>query len=141
MEAAIEAWPMPDQGIWEARGEPKHYVSSKLMIWVAVDRGGRLAAQRGERELAQRWAEIADEIHAEILESGVRDGVFRQHYETDALDASPCSSRCSASCPPTTSGSARPCEAIARDLTENGLVLRYRPEDTDDGLQGRRGPS
>ena len=46
VEAAIEAWPHPDQGIWEARGEPKHYVSSKLMIWVAVDRGARLARER-----------------------------------------------------------------------------------------------
>ena len=49
VEAAIEAWPEPDQGIWESRGEPQHYVSSKLMIWVAVDRGARLAAQHRPR--------------------------------------------------------------------------------------------
>ncbi len=88
VEAAIAAWPEPDQGIWESRGEPRHYVSSKIMIWVAVDRGVRLARGAGLDEIAERWQGIADEIHAEILERGCRDGVFRQHYETDALDAS-----------------------------------------------------
>ena len=89
MEAAIEAWPHPDQGIWESRGEPQHYVSSKLMIWVAVDRGARLArGSAASRSSPTEWQATADEIKAEILERGVRDGVFRQHYETDALDAS-----------------------------------------------------
>jgi GH15 family glucan-1,4-alpha-glucosidase len=139
VEAAIEAWPMPDQGIWEGRGEPKHYVSSKLMIWVAVDRGRRLAAQRGERELEQRWSEIAQEFHAEILEKGVRDGVFRQHYDTDALDASLLLAPLLRFLPPRDERIRATVEAISRDLTENGLVLRYRPEMTDDGLHGGEG--
>ena len=88
VEAAIDAWPHPDQGIWESRGEPQHYVSSKLMIWVAVDRGTRLARTFGFEEIAEVWKAKADEFKAEILERGVRDGIFRQHYETDALDAS-----------------------------------------------------
>ncbi len=58
MEAAIAAWPHPDQGIWESRGEPRHYVSSKLMIWVAVDRGARLARGLG-------FDEIADDVAGE----------------------------------------------------------------------------
>jgi GH15 family glucan-1,4-alpha-glucosidase len=87
VEAAIEAWPHPDQGIWESRGEPQHYVSSKLMIWVAVDRGARLARIGGFDALAEEWQAKADEFKAEILERGVRDGVFRQHYETDGLAA------------------------------------------------------
>ena len=62
VEAAIEAWPDPDQGIWESRGEPQHYVSSKLMIWVAVDRGARLARGLGFEELAEEWQAKADEI-------------------------------------------------------------------------------
>jgi GH15 family glucan-1,4-alpha-glucosidase len=139
VEAAIEAWPMPDQGIWESRGEPKHYVSSKLMIWVAVDRGRRLAAQRGERELEQRWSEIAQDFHAEILEKGVRDGVFRQHYETDALDASLLLAPLLRFLPPRDERVRATVEAISRELTENGLVLRYRPEMTDDGLHGEEG--
>ena len=76
-------------GIWEARGEPKHYVSSKLMCWVAADRGCRLADRIGDEARLARWTELAEEIRADILEKGVSDrGVFRQHYETDALDAS-----------------------------------------------------
>ena len=86
---AADTWQLPDQGIWEARGEPKHYTSSKLMCWVALDRGARLAARRGKIELADQWREIANEIHAEICERGIDDrGVFTQHYDTDALDAS-----------------------------------------------------
>jgi GH15 family glucan-1,4-alpha-glucosidase len=61
-ECATAVWRQPDQGIWEARGKPQHYVSSKLMCWVAMDRAGKLADMRGDRELADRWAETADEI-------------------------------------------------------------------------------
>ena len=88
--AASQAWHLPDQGIWEARGEPKHYVSSKLMSWVALDRAGRLAREHGqEASSPSGWEREAEAVQAEILERGVSErGVFRQHYETDALDAS-----------------------------------------------------
>src|SRR4029453_11600845 len=85
-EAASQAWRLPDQGIWEARGEPRHYVSSKLMGWVALDRAAKLAHIRGDPGTESGWRTTADEIKADILEHGVRDGVLRQHYETDALD-------------------------------------------------------
>ena len=62
-------WREPDQGIWEARGEPRHYVSSKLMCWVALDRGARLAERRGHDEHAERWQAVADEIRADILDA------------------------------------------------------------------------
>ncbi len=88
VEKAIECFPLPDQGIWETRGEPQHYVSSKVSMWVAADRGARMAHEAGVPEIAERWEAKADEFKAEILEKGCRDGVFRQHYETDALDAS-----------------------------------------------------
>jgi GH15 family glucan-1,4-alpha-glucosidase len=139
VEAAIAAWPDPDQGIWESRGEPKHYVSSKLMIWVAVDRGVRLARSVGLDEVADRWQATADEIHAEIIERGCRDGVFRQHYETDALDASTLLIPLLRFLPPDDERVRMTVEAIADDLTEHGLVLRYRVEDTDDGLRGEEG--
>jgi alpha,alpha-trehalase len=137
VEAAIEAWPYPDQGIWEARGEPKHYVSSKLMIWVAVDRGARLAQRQGETELAERWGEIAIRVRDEILERGVRDGVFRQHYETDALDASTLLIPLVRFLPPTDERLYKTVKAITEDLTRDGLVLRYKVEETDDGLHGQ----
>ena len=136
VEAAIEAGPHPDQGIWEARGEPKHYVSSKLMIWVAVDRGARLAHRQGEQELAERWGGIAIEIKDEILERGVRDGVFRQHYETDALDASTLLIPLVRFLPPTDDRVSKTVLAIADQLTRDGLVLRYLVGETDDGLHG-----
>ncbi len=87
-KCATAVWREPDQGIWEARGEPKQYVSSKLMCWVALDRASKLAEIRGDSDLTASWRETADEIAADILEHGVKDGVLRQHYETEALDAS-----------------------------------------------------
>jgi GH15 family glucan-1,4-alpha-glucosidase len=67
----MTVWREPDQGIWEARGAPKHYVSSKLMCWVAMDRASRLAMFQGELDLAGQWQAVAEEIRADILEHGV----------------------------------------------------------------------
>jgi GH15 family glucan-1,4-alpha-glucosidase len=139
VEAAIAAWPKPDQGIWESRGEPQHYVSSKLMIWVAVDRGVRMARSLGFEETAGEWQAKADEFHAEILERGVRDGVFRQHYDTDSLDASLLLIPLLRFLPPDDPRLHATVSAIANDLTEHGLVMRYRTKETDDGLHGKEG--
>ncbi len=88
-ECAKTVWRQPDQGVWEARGKPRHYVSSKLMCWIALDRAAQLAHMRGEADLAAEWARIAAEIKSDILERGVdKRGVLRQSYEADALDAS-----------------------------------------------------
>src|SRR5690349_23837305 len=89
VDAALEHWREPDQGIWEVRGEPKHFTSSKVMCWVAADRGAKLARVRESFEVAQRWQEAADEMHADICERGIDErGVFTQHYDTTGLDAS-----------------------------------------------------
>ncbi|HEX2391339.1 MAG TPA: glycoside hydrolase family 15 protein [Solirubrobacterales bacterium] len=139
VEAAIAAWPHPDQGIWESRGEPQHYVSSKLMIWVAVDRGARLARSFGVEQQAAEWEAKAEEIRLEILERGVRDGVFRQHYDTDALDASLLLIPLLRFLPPDDPRIQATVDAIAAELTESGLVLRYKVQETDDGLRGKEG--
>jgi alpha,alpha-trehalase len=140
VRCAERAWREPDQGIWEARGEPKHYLSSKLMCWVALDRGARLAERRGEEELAKQWQGIANEIHAEILERGVDErGVFRQHYDTDALDASSLLVPLVRFLPAGDERVRATVAAIRRELTENGLVLRYRIAETDDGQHGEEG--
>ena len=137
VETAIDVWDKPDQGIWEARGEPKHYVSSKLMCWVAVDRGCRLADRIGDEDRLGRWAKVADEIRDDILAHGVSDrGVFRQHYETDALDASTLLVPLVRFLPPDDERVVNTVKAIADELTEYGLVLRYRVDQTDDGLHG-----
>jgi alpha,alpha-trehalase len=139
VEAAIAAWEHPDQGIWESRGEPQHYVSSKLMIWVAVDRGARLARTFGADEIAEEWERTAERMRGEILERGVRDGVFRQHYDSDALDASTLLIPLLRFLPADDERVRATVEAIAADLTEHGLVLRYKVEETDDGLRGEEG--
>ncbi len=140
VEGAAEAWERPDQGIWEARGEPKHYVSSKLMCWVALDRGRRLARLAERGELAERWERIADQIRGDILEHGVSDrGVFRQHYGTDALDASTLLVPLVRFLPPDDERVRATVRTIANELTDHGLVLRYRPEETDDGLGSAEG--
>jgi len=140
VEAALEHWREPDRGIWEVRGEPKHFTSSKLMCWVAADRGARLARLREERELAARWQAAADEIHADICANGLDGrGVFTQHYGTDALDASVLLMPLVRFLPPDDERVRRTVLAIAEELTDDGLVLRYRPEETDDGLTGAEG--
>ena len=140
VRCAAAAWRMPDQGIWEARGEPHHYVSSKLMCWVAMDRGARLAERRGDAELAESWQAEADVIRAEVLERGVDGrGVFRQHYDTDALDASTLLIPLFRFLPAEDERVRATVKAIREELTEGGLVLRYRPEETDDGLHGAEG--
>jgi GH15 family glucan-1,4-alpha-glucosidase len=140
VEAALENWRKPDRGIWEVRGDPKHFVSSKLMCWVAADRGARLAAIREDDEAAERWAAAAEEIKDDICENGVdKRGVFTQHYETDALDASVLLMPLVRFLPPDDERIVDTVRAVAEELTENGLVLRYRVDETDDGLAGEEG--
>jgi GH15 family glucan-1,4-alpha-glucosidase len=140
VESAWRVWREPDQGIWEARGQPRHYVSSKLMCWVALDRGARLAERRGDEELRETWQARAEEIRADILARGIDErGVFRQHYDTDALDASTLLVPLLRFLPRDDARVRATVTAIRDELTENGLVLRYRTEETDDGLSGREG--
>lgn len=138
-QAAIEAWPIPDQGIWEARGEPRHYVSSKLMIWVAVDRAARMAHQYGNKDQADEWDQIAAGFKEEIIEKGARDGVFRQHYDTDALDASVLLMPLVRFLPPDDERIVATVQAVREGLDDQGLILRYITGETDDGLQGKEG--
>jgi GH15 family glucan-1,4-alpha-glucosidase len=140
VKGAMSVWRDPDQGIWEARGEPKHYVSSKLMCWVALDRGARLAEIEGEQKLAEEWQAVADEIRADILERGVSErGVFRQHYDSDVLDASTLLVPIVRFLPPGDDRVRATVLAIADELEENGFILRYKVDETDDGLHGEEG--
>jgi alpha,alpha-trehalase len=140
VETMLKKWRDPDRGIWEIRGEPKHFTSSKLMCWVAADRGARLAEIRGELEHAARWQSAADEIQADIVENGVDErGVFVQHYDTDALDASLLLVVLTRFLPTDDERVVNTVLAIADELTEEGMVLRYRVDETDDGLEGEEG--
>jgi alpha,alpha-trehalase len=139
-ECATKVWREPDQGIWEARGAPQHYVSSKLMCWVALDRAAKLAEIRGDPSLRDTWRATADEIRADILQHGVdARGVLRQHYGTDALDASALLAGIFEFLPRDDERLRATVNAIAAELTEDGFVLRYRTDETDDGLSGKEG--
>ena len=140
VESALSNWREPDRGIWEVRGDPKHFTSSKLMCWVAADRGARLARIRNDERMATRWEAAAAEMHADICANGVDErGVFVQHYETDALDASLLMLPLVRFLPPHDPRVRATVLAIAEELTENGLVLRYRVGQTDDGFASEEG--
>ena len=136
---AAKVWREPDQGIWEARGKPQHYVSSKIMCWVALDRAAELAEIRGDTALAATWAATADEIREDVLSHGVSKGVLRQHYDTEALDASVLLAAILGFLPGDDERLRATVDAVGEELTENGFVLRYRTEETDDGLSGKEG--
>jgi alpha,alpha-trehalase len=139
-ECASAVWREPDQGIWEARGAPRHYVSSKLMCWVALDRAAKLAALRGDGGLEHAWTQTAEQIREDILTHGMTDaGVLRQHYETTALDASNLLAAIFGFLPGHDERLRASVLAIADELSEDGFVLRYRTEETDDGLSGKEG--
>jgi GH15 family glucan-1,4-alpha-glucosidase len=137
---AEKVWQQPDQGIWEARGAPKHYVSSKLMCWVAMDRAAKLAGIRGDKDLEISWRATADEIHADIMKNGANDqGVLTQYYGSDALDASVLLAAVFGFLPADDDRLRSTVMTIAEELTEDGFVLRYRTDETDDGLSGKEG--
>jgi GH15 family glucan-1,4-alpha-glucosidase len=140
VESALANWREPDHGIWEMRGAPQHFTSSKLMCWVAADRGARLAEIRGDLEYAARWQSAADEIKADICAHALDErGVFCQHYGADALDASVLLMPLVRFLPPDDERIRKTVRTIADELTVDGLVLRYRTDETDDGLSGEEG--
>jgi len=140
VDYAAQHWEEPDRGIWEVRGEPQHFVSSKLMCWVALDRGAKLARMYDEPEYAAKWQTLADQIQAEICTTGVDErGVFVQRYGAQALDASLLLMPLMRFLPPDDPRVRATVLAIADELTVDGLVLRYRVEETDDGLAGEEG--
>ncbi len=140
VEAALEHWREPDRGIWEVRGEPQHFTSSKVMCWVAADRGARLARLRGDDALAARWQAGADEIHADVLANALDErGVFTQAYGSVSLDASTLLIPLVGFLPGTDERVRKTVKAVSRELAVDGLVRRYIAAETDDGLTGNEG--
>ncbi len=140
VDAAVAQWQEPDRGIWEIRGEPQHFTASKVMCWVAADRGAKLAAARGDAGSAARWRKAAEEIHADVCAHGVDGrGVFVQSYGSTGLDASALLIPLMGFLPPSDERVRVTVLAIADELSHNGLVLRYRVDATDDGLEGEEG--
>ena len=140
VDAALAHWREPDAGIWEIRGQPQHFTSSKIMCWVAVDRGAKMAAENGKELEAKQWAQDADEIKRDILTHGVdHRGVLVQHYDTTDLDASVLLAVLVGFLQPDDPHIRATVLTIADELTRDGLVLRYRAVQTDDGFAGEEG--
>ncbi len=140
VEAAIKHWRDPDQGLWEVRGPAQHFTASKILCWVAADRGAKLALLRGDTARARQWRSAANEMHADVCAHGTDDrGVFCQHYETTALDASLLLIPLVGFLPPDDERVRKTVLAIADELSEDDLVLRYRVGETDDGFAGEEG--
>jgi GH15 family glucan-1,4-alpha-glucosidase len=135
VDQAIAHYSEPDQGIWEMRGAPKHFVASKVMCWVAADRGAHLARARGDDARVAKWEAAADAIKSEVVEKGVdQRGVFVQHYDGPELDASNLLIPIMGFLPGDDERVRATVLAIADELTKDGLVLRYRLDVADDGL-------
>jgi GH15 family glucan-1,4-alpha-glucosidase len=134
-------WKRPDKGIWEMRGKSQHFTHSKLMAWVAYDRGVRAVEDFGLSGPVEDWREARETVCAEILKNGWSDKrkSFVQSYDSDALDASLLLMPLVGFLPPEDPRVVATIEAIQRDLVEDGLVLRYRTEETDDGVRGSEG--
>jgi GH15 family glucan-1,4-alpha-glucosidase len=137
VETALEVWKEKDRGIWEVRGEPQHFTFSKVMCWVAADRGARLAALRGETQRAEKWWQAAREIHVDVCANAVSpNGYFGQYYGSDELDASLALLPSLGFLPPTDPRIRATVLAIADDLSEGPFTYRYLTDTTDDGLNG-----
>ena len=138
-DTAATRWEEPDQGIWEVRGEPRHFVYSKLMCWAALDRAVGLARLLGAEDRVARWTVERDRVRRSIEEQGwsERAGAFTQSFGSDDLDASSLMLAIVGFLPPDDPRIRATVEAISERLTdERGFVYRYR---SADGLQGQEG--
>jgi GH15 family glucan-1,4-alpha-glucosidase len=137
-----EVWNEPDQGIWEMRGPPRHFVHSKVMAWVAVDRAIRTVEEGHGSGPVEQWRELRDRIHAEVCSKGYDDsrGSFVQSYGADCVDASLLLIPHVGFLPPDDPRVIGTINAVQRELTVDGLLLRYPTgEQAGDGLPGGEG--
>ncbi|MBN1855892.1 MAG: glycoside hydrolase family 15 protein [Dehalococcoidia bacterium] len=141
VEAASHMWMNVDNGIWEVRGSQQHFTHSKLMCWVALDRGMRIARHLGYVRIANRWRKTADTIKNSILDEAWNPDInaFTQYYGSATLDASTLLMSLSGLLPATDSRMSSTIRRIEEDLMVEGYVRRYKPEQTDDGLDDSEG--
>ena len=134
-------WDQPDEGIWEVRGGRRHFTHSRMMCWVAFDRAIKAVEEYGLDGPVERWRALRATIHADICEHGwnADKGCFVQYYGGAALDASLLLMAEVGFLPADDPRFVATVEAIERELVVDGLVLRYRPQDTGDGLPGDEG--
>jgi len=135
-----EVWHEPDRGIWEVRGEPRHFTSSKVMTWVAMDRAVKAVERFGLPGPVERWRRVRDAIHADVCRHGVDGrGVFTQAYGSSVLDASVLLLPQVGFLSPQDARVRATAEAIERELCVDGFVQRYQTQDEVDGLPDGEG--
>jgi GH15 family glucan-1,4-alpha-glucosidase len=137
LDHLADAWRQPDEGIWEIRGERRHFTHSKVMAWVAFDRAVRTVEQQRLDGPEDRWRELRDEIHTTVIERGFDAalGSFTQSFGSKELDASLLMLPLVGFLPATDPRIRGTIEAVERDLLQDGLVLRYRTQEAGvDGL-------
>jgi len=141
MEYLEGAWDQPDNGLWEMRGPRRHFTHSKVMAWVAADRMVKGVRDSRLPGPADRWEALRDTIQAEVMAKGfdAERNTFTQSYGRPELDASLLLIPRVGFLPPDDPRVIGTIEAIQRELTEDGFVLRYRPQVSDDGLPGGEG--
>ena len=141
VDAAADLWRQPDSGIWEVRGGPYHFVHSKLLCWVALDRGIKIAEKLGYPEDLRSWRQTARDIRDDILTRGwnPQQGAFTQHYDTTNLDASNLFMPLYGFLPSSDERIISTVERTVAELSTNGLLRRYNTGETDDGLGGSEG--
>jgi alpha,alpha-trehalase len=142
-DTAARRWMETDSGMWEMRGEPRHHLSSKVLCWTALDRAVKLAPQLGDHAKTEEWEAARDEIRAAVLERGWSEEkqAFAQSFDSDELDAAQLLMPILGFLPADDERMRSTIEAIAEELTEDGLVLRYRNDEglNADGLTGEEG--
>jgi GH15 family glucan-1,4-alpha-glucosidase len=141
VDVAAERWSEPDHGIWEMRGEPQHFVHSKVMCWTALDRGLSLARECLRKAPTQRWRRVQKQIRDAVESDGYhrRRRVFVQAFGSQQLDAALLVLPLTHFVPFDDPKMIRTVDAIRHDLEVDGLILRYQAERTDDGLHGEEG--
>jgi GH15 family glucan-1,4-alpha-glucosidase len=140
-DLAVASWQLPDNGMWEVRGQQQHFVSSKIMCWVALDRASKLADAHGHADRAVGWREVAKLVHADVLANGWSEArqSFTQSYRTDALDASALLIPFLGFLPNDDPRVASTIRAVQRELADGPFVRRYIAEETDDGFSEGEG--
>jgi GH15 family glucan-1,4-alpha-glucosidase len=141
MEFVGEHWSDPDDGIWEVRGPRRHFVHSRVMAWVAMDRAIRGVEHYDLKGPVEQWRKLRREIHADVTANGFDQakGAFTQYYGSDGLDASVLMIPLVGFLPASDPRVKSTVEAIERELMVDGFVRRYQNEDGVDGLPGREG--
>ncbi len=142
VDELAEHWDEPDNGLWEIRGDLRHFTHSRVMVWVAFDRAVKAVEDHGLPGPVERWRELREQVRAEILDKGydAERGTFTQHYDTRELDASLLNISLVGFLPGDDERVLGTIRAIEEDLMHQGFLRRYRTQTGIDGLAGNEHP-